>query len=228
MIIRGGETLFRSEEQQHSFNYPFQLGPVSKDTPKDTQSFVIKILPGDIIIMGSDGLFDNVFDDEIVDICISKADQNIIKSDPQLMADALLKKAREIAEDSRYASSPFQNRAVKEGLYYQGGKIDDMTILVSIIRFILLILEKMKILLIEDKLLINKCTPNDLHLTCQKARTPNQFTLLVVHRRNNNVQLSISININNQYVFAELFVKFSLPTFFENCVNPKVSWFKFI
>jgi hypothetical protein len=86
--------------------------------------------------MGSDGLFDNVFDDEIVDICISKASQNIVKSDPQLMADALLKKAREIAEDSRYASSPFQHRAVQEGLYYQGGKIDDMTILVSIIRFI--------------------------------------------------------------------------------------------
>jgi hypothetical protein len=134
MIIRGGEPIFRSEEQQHSFNYPFQLGTVSKDTPKDTQSFAIKVQEGDVVVLGSDGLFDNVFDEEIVDIVDANAKEPIETSDPQVMADSLLRRAREVAEDSRFASSPFQSRAIQEGFYYQGGKIDDMTILVGIIR----------------------------------------------------------------------------------------------
>jgi serine/threonine protein phosphatase PrpC len=62
MVLRDGEPIFRSEEQQHSFNFPFQLGTGSKDTPADAQSFTVKIKEGDIVVMGSDGIFDNVFE----------------------------------------------------------------------------------------------------------------------------------------------------------------------
>ena len=134
MLIRRGEPIFRSEEQQHSFNFPYQLGTSSRDSPKDTQSFTVIIQEGDIVILGSDGLFDNVFDEDIVDIVASKTMANVLHSDPQQMADALLKRAREVAEDSRFASSPFQNRAIQEGFYYQGGKVDDITVLVGIIK----------------------------------------------------------------------------------------------
>ncbi|KAJ3335349.1 hypothetical protein HDU91_002226, partial [Kappamyces sp. JEL0680] len=65
MIIRGGEPIFRSEEQQHSFNFPFQLGTNSRDSPNDTQLFTIKIQEGDVVVIGTDGLFDNVFDEDI-------------------------------------------------------------------------------------------------------------------------------------------------------------------
>lgn len=135
MVIRGGEPIFRSEEQQHSFNFPFQLGTSSRDSSKDTQSFTLKIQEGDIVVLGSDGLFDNVFDDDIVDIVASKTMANVLHSDPQQMANALLKRAKEVAEDSRYASSPFQERAIQEGFYYQGGKVDDITVLVAIIQY---------------------------------------------------------------------------------------------
>jgi hypothetical protein len=134
MVIRGGEPIFRSEEQQHAFNFPYQLGPVSKDSPKDTQSFVVKIQTGDIVVLGSDGLFDNVFDEEIIDIVVSKEKNKLELTNPQEIADALLCKARDVAENSRFTSSPFQQRAIHEGFYYQGGKVDDMTILVSVIR----------------------------------------------------------------------------------------------
>ncbi|KAI8895586.1 phosphatase 2C-like domain-containing protein [Globomyces pollinis-pini] len=134
MIIRGGESIFRNEEQQHSFNFPFQLGTVSRDSPNDTQCYNLKIQEGDIVILGSDGLFDNVFDEEIVDIVVSKSKTAITTNDAQSMADALLRRAREVAEDDRFASSPFQTRAIEEGFYYRGGKVDDMTILVGIIR----------------------------------------------------------------------------------------------
>ena len=34
----------------------------------------------------------------------------------------------EIAQDTRALSSPFQARAIQEGIYYQGGKMDDITL----------------------------------------------------------------------------------------------------
>ena len=42
-VIRYNEFIFRNEEQQHSFNYPYQLGTNSFDTPQDSQQFTVKI-----------------------------------------------------------------------------------------------------------------------------------------------------------------------------------------
>jgi hypothetical protein len=53
--------------------------------------------------------------------------------DAQKIANALLKKAKEVAEDNRQMYSPFQERAIQEGLYYRGGKLDDITILVGVV-----------------------------------------------------------------------------------------------
>jgi hypothetical protein len=43
-IIRNNHYLFRSEEQQHSFNFPYQLGLLSKDQPQDAQVIIHLIL----------------------------------------------------------------------------------------------------------------------------------------------------------------------------------------
>lgn len=87
-IIRGSDYVFRSEEQQHSFNYPFQAGTTSKDTPiRDAQRFTVKVQKDDvrpfsftgspkatltlkrqqIVIMSSDGLCDNLFTDDVLE-----------------------------------------------------------------------------------------------------------------------------------------------------------------
>lgn len=60
--------MHRSEEQQHYFNTPFQLsvpppghgGNVLSDSPEsaDTLSFPVK--DGDVILVATDGVFDNV------------------------------------------------------------------------------------------------------------------------------------------------------------------------
>lgn len=48
-IIRGQEFIFRTEEQQHSFNFPVQVGTNSKDTPKtDAQHFTVKVQKDDV------------------------------------------------------------------------------------------------------------------------------------------------------------------------------------
>ncbi|KAI9496170.1 phosphatase 2C-like domain-containing protein [Zychaea mexicana] len=133
-IIRKDDFVFRSEEQQHSFNFPYQLGTASFDYPSDAQQFSIKIEEGDIVIVASDGLFDNLFDDEILEEVQSCAvGNNSAASVPQLISDALALRARLVSEDTSNPSSPFQCRAMHEGMYYQGGKADDISVLVAVV-----------------------------------------------------------------------------------------------
>ncbi|KAJ3292715.1 hypothetical protein HK104_005103 [Borealophlyctis nickersoniae] len=134
MVIRHDEPIFRTEEQQHSFNFPFQIGTGSRDSPSDAQSFRVKVQEGDIVIVGSDGMFDNIFDDEIVEIVTRVVGGSAVAGDPKAIAEALMRRAREVAEDTRFATSPFQSRAIQEGLYYQGGKMDDVTVLAGVVR----------------------------------------------------------------------------------------------
>lgn len=68
IVVRKGEIVHRSEEQQHYFNTPFQLSlpppghghNVLSDSPEsaDTLSFPVK--EGDVILVATDGVFDNV------------------------------------------------------------------------------------------------------------------------------------------------------------------------
>ncbi|KAJ3411851.1 hypothetical protein HDV05_001640 [Chytridiales sp. JEL 0842] len=144
MVIRGQEIIFRSEEQQYSFNFPYQLGTGARCLPKkDAQEYSVKVREGDIVILGSDGLFDNVFDDSILEVVCKTiesapkgraATARSMSVQPKLISDSLLGMAREVAEDPRATSSPFQIRAMEEGLYYQGGKLDDCTVVVAVIR----------------------------------------------------------------------------------------------
>ncbi|KAG0227499.1 hypothetical protein BGX31_006991 [Mortierella sp. GBA43] len=260
-VIRRNEFIFRTEEQQHSFNYPYQLGTGSSDTPSDALTFTVKIQSGDIVVMGTDGIFDNLFDEDILEevlLCIgggeeqpnqnqdpygtgnpstvvgaaaarpgkgvsglwnelansasstiaaiAKATAAVTPADsaaatttttptsegagsstpgndndpdspcelspmaasaiaaahstalppsaalysisadsrrrqyerrvpePSVISDALAKRAKCVSEDTRHHGSPFQSRAMQEGLYYQGGKRDDMSVLVAIIK----------------------------------------------------------------------------------------------
>ncbi|OMJ18185.1 putative protein phosphatase 2C 80, partial [Smittium culicis] len=58
-IIRDGEMVFRTEEQQHSFNYPYQLGTEeNSDSVSNAQTFRIKVKKNDLVILASDGLYD--------------------------------------------------------------------------------------------------------------------------------------------------------------------------
>jgi hypothetical protein len=46
---------------QHAFNFPLQLGTHSRDEPmKDAQRFDVRVEKGDLVVVGSDGLMDNL------------------------------------------------------------------------------------------------------------------------------------------------------------------------
>lgn len=68
MVVRRGEIVHRSEEQQHYFNTPFQLSlpppghgdNVLSDRPESADQLSFPVLDGDVILVATDGLFDNV------------------------------------------------------------------------------------------------------------------------------------------------------------------------
>ena len=72
MILRPDEKakrlnkIFRSEEQQHYFNCPFQCGSSGDDPIMAHDEVHHNIEIGDIIVMGTDGVYDNTFDEEII------------------------------------------------------------------------------------------------------------------------------------------------------------------
>ncbi|KAJ1648945.1 hypothetical protein IWQ61_009814 [Dispira simplex] len=154
-IIRQGEFIFRNEEQQHSFNYPYQIGTGCADRPEDAHVFTVKVQLGDIIVLGSDGLFDNLFDEDILEeihnhvptplltpvVSSDTTSANTGKSrlnplfhiNPQVISTSIAQRARLVSEESRFTTSPFQTRAMQEGFYHQGGKADDITVLVAVV-----------------------------------------------------------------------------------------------
>ncbi|KAJ1667733.1 hypothetical protein EV178_001201 [Coemansia sp. RSA 1646] len=195
-VVRQGDMVYRTEEQQHSFNYPYQLSTEAHtDGASDAQVFRLKIQKGDIIIVGSDGVFDNLFDEDILEevnhhlppimradgqpelkyssdslwyesqqqsaaqkidaMAKSPVDSSLVVApapgasnvvaptpkfslpqfhvDPKAISLAIAKRAKLVSEDARYTESPFQMRAIQEGLYYQGGKRDDITVIVAVV-----------------------------------------------------------------------------------------------
>ncbi|GAB5357943.1 hypothetical protein AAMO2058_000417400 [Amorphochlora amoebiformis] len=101
ILLRNGKVFFESPTQEVSYNTPFQLGNpnVNPDmfefqSPDDARQCTLRgIRPGDVIVMGTDGLFDNVFLDNIetlVALATSKYPQDQL---PELLSTALLKLA---------------------------------------------------------------------------------------------------------------------------------------
>jgi len=124
MVIRGSDIIFRSTEQQHAFNSPFQLGTGSSDLPEHSQVIEIAVQPGDLVVVGSDGLFDNLFDDEIVDMTMRA-------HEPVTISQMIARKAYAVASDKE-ALSPFSHIARQCGWPLAiGGKLDDITVVVA-------------------------------------------------------------------------------------------------
>ncbi|GAA5838506.1 hypothetical protein JCM9279_003265 [Rhodotorula babjevae] len=163
-VIRGDEYIFRSEEQQHRFNYPFQAGTNAKDVPaRDAQKFTVKVQRDDIVILASDGLVDNVFSDDLLEEVLrfvgsshastsssssssappppppssssapSAPRYTLRRFSPQAVSEALCFRAKSVYEDQRAVASPFQQRAMDEGIHFAGGKPDDVSCLVGVV-----------------------------------------------------------------------------------------------
>lgn len=141
MIIRPEkETLqYQSKEDWHWFDCPRQLGTNSPDTPKNN-AFMDKVdvKEGDVVLCLSDGVTDNLYEEEItewVSHAIKKWNDNAKEAEDGIVyvARTLMNAAKEVAMDP-YAGSPYMSRAVDEGLAAEGGKLDDISVVVGLVR----------------------------------------------------------------------------------------------
>jgi len=102
--------VFSTEEQQHWYDCPYQVGTNSVDTPtNDATSHVVKLLPSDTIVIATDGLGDNLWEEEILTEAagITESGQATTPNrSVQDIADALCKKARAVGED-KWGESPY-------------------------------------------------------------------------------------------------------------------------
>lgn len=119
--------IFRSKEQQHGFNFPFQIG-TDGDDPSLAQVQRFKIVEEDLVILGSDGLFDNLYDKDIEEVCNSV--NNRMGLDLKKLAGILAHHAEELSLDTSYLS-PFAKNAKDNNINFVGGKSDDITVVVA-------------------------------------------------------------------------------------------------
>ncbi|KAG8597761.1 hypothetical protein GDO81_002380 [Engystomops pustulosus] len=125
LVVRAGEVVHRSDEQQHYFNTPFQLsiappeaeGVVLSDSPDAADSSSFDVQLGDIILTATDGLFDNMPDYMILQEL--KKLKNTNYESIQQTARSIAEQAHDLAYDPNYMS-PFAQFACDYGLNVRG------------------------------------------------------------------------------------------------------------
>jgi len=143
LILRGKKALFHSPVQQHRFNHPYQCGTNHK-LPHAAESFPHPVKDGDLIVMASDGLWDNLSDDQVIKeisecqpITATQAGEVSvgypIQDETLLFSKCLAHKAHYYSQQRAY-NSPFAQGAKEAGKMYLGGKEDDITVMVGKVR----------------------------------------------------------------------------------------------
>ena len=138
--------VFQTIAKQHSFNTPFQVSKqfspkqlqkgynIIKDNIKnsngniDSDEYFTTVHEGDILVIGTDGLFDNLFPSEI---------KKIIKRFPKVSSlsetvDFIVESALARAKGIEF--TPFEQNMKNIQCEWKGGKIDDITVIVSVVQ----------------------------------------------------------------------------------------------
>lgn len=82
-----------------------------------------KLKEGDWLIVATDGLYDNIADADLVNMCMTA-------EDAQVLADEMGDTASAKSVDTNYRS-PFMAAAEKAGVQWKGGKADDITVVAA-------------------------------------------------------------------------------------------------
>jgi len=158
-VIRDNKVIFKTQEQQHYFNAPYQLSIIPdttiaylQNTPHDAYDDQFTAEEGDVIVLGTDGLWDNMYNEDIIKIL--KDDINNIKESKAEVKNKeeylewekntnevlsglsfqLTQQAKKYSQDW-YRESPFSKKFNNTGQYYSGGKIDDITIILMYVTY---------------------------------------------------------------------------------------------
>ena len=116
IILRVSQVIQSRQITIHSFNFPFQLGQGSPDQPEDGVVVGIKLKPEDIIVMATDGLWDNLFEEQVAELVVEQSD--------------MTKLAKNIAEEARFAATEPGRKTPWSDV---GGKLDDITVVTALV-----------------------------------------------------------------------------------------------
>lgn len=156
LVVRPSQTpeervIFATKEQWHYFDCPRQLGTNSPDEPLvNAVLSEVEIREDDIVLAMSDGVTDNLWEEEIADTAVDSLNiwresggsaRTALGNEQRSggvswaegmahVAQEIVLAARKIAEDP-FAASPFMERAVDEGLAIEGGKLDDISVVAA-------------------------------------------------------------------------------------------------
>ncbi|KAI0748101.1 protein serine/threonine phosphatase 2C [Daedaleopsis nitida] len=161
LVIRSSSVIYQQRSQTHFFNCPKQLSklPTAQkrfsracvDHPSDADLCEMKLRHGDIVIVYTDGLSDNVFPSEMVAICSLVSRQSQLSKrtitptgesdvetsaedeEVQAIAERIVDYARMCMHNTKRVS-PFERAAAREGMYFRGGKVDDVTVVVAMVQ----------------------------------------------------------------------------------------------
>ncbi|XP_002454219.2 putative protein phosphatase 2C 24 [Sorghum bicolor] len=129
-VFRGGEIIHRSVQQQRGFNEPYQLS--ARGCGGSLAEAKVGGMPaaehGDVVVMATDGLFDNVHDWQLERAVRMGTELGF---SPKNMADIVAGLAYAISNNS-WACSPFGIGYLKKYKeVWHGGKQDDITVIVA-------------------------------------------------------------------------------------------------
>jgi len=142
LVFRGGRVVHRSHEQQHYFNTPFQLSlpppnmatEVLSDAPESADRYEFSVKHGDVILLATDGIFDNIPDSVLVKEVGSLQRGRFDApnaAEIQACANSIALIARKLSQDESFLS-PFAKNARLSGFSnVVGGKEDDVTVILA-------------------------------------------------------------------------------------------------
>lgn len=130
LVLRDGAVAARTREIIHYFDCPYQLSDDSPDRPRDATSLSSEIFRGDVIVAGSDGVFDNLSDADVCGIVAGLGP----KAKPVTIANKIVERSRAVSLDPG-AVTPYSTVARGKRGYEMykdgsGGKVDDVSCVV--------------------------------------------------------------------------------------------------
>ena len=137
IIDEKGNVRKESIPQTKGFNFPFQLGGESPDEPNDSDLYDIKLKKNEVLILATDGLFDNLFTHDIGQTVYKYMNNNNKQIDQQYMNELAYHIAKYAFDTSKNETiiTPFAREAMQYGYRdLQGGKEDDITLIVCAVK----------------------------------------------------------------------------------------------
>eukprot|EP00033_Pygsuia_biforma_P000215 GCRY01000270.1.p1 GENE.GCRY01000270.1~~GCRY01000270.1.p1 ORF type:complete len:505 (+),score=96.45 GCRY01000270.1:104-1618(+) len=132
LVIRQGQLVLKTNPLLHSWNFPFQVG-TNGDNLNNTQLSEVQIEEGDVIVVCTDGVLDNLFEYEIVEIVNSALSSNMLPSE---ISACIANLACDYSQDTE-RHTPFAEEARRAGhldrRLWSGGKMDDIAVVVGVV-----------------------------------------------------------------------------------------------